>query len=254
MSKSKTSTKAPAKASAGVTKAPAKTAAKADTKAADAVPGRRFRGLAPQERQRQRREQLIAAGVNVFGTRGYHAVGVREICAEARLTERYFYESFGNREEMFLAVYHHAISTVRAAVMRALGQPPRDVHAMARAAIRAFLETLRDDPRLSRILLIDALTVSGDVSRQSQMATQSFADIVGALILSLYPQLPKQGVDAQLVANGLVGSTVYLVMHWAFNGFKTPLATIVEHCVLFYDAAGTEAERRIGKSPPAKRG
>lgn len=237
-------------------KTPAPRKAKPAPKAAEpkAPPGRRFRGLDAQQRQRQRREQLIAAGLEVFGTRGYHQVGVREICAEARLTERYFYESFANREELFLAVYHHAIGSVRAAVMRALGQPPRDVQAMARAAVRAFLETLREDPRLSRILLIDALTVSADVSRQSQMATQSFADLVGSLVLSLYPQLPKQGVDAQLVANGLVGSTVYLVMHWAFNGFKTPLDTIVEHCVLFYDAAGAEAERRIGKPASAKRG
>jgi len=237
-------------------KTPAPRKAKPAPKATEpkAPPGRRFRGLDAQQRQRQRREQLIAAGLEVFGTRGYHQVGVREICAEARLTERYFYESFANREELFLSVYHHAIGSVRAAVMRALGQPPRDVQAMARAAVRAFLETLREDPRLSRILLIDALTVSADVSRQSQMATQSFADLVGSLVLSLYPQLPKQGVDAQLVANGLVGSTVYLVMHWAFNGFKTPLDTIVEHCVLFYDAAGAEAERRIGKPASAKRG
>ncbi|MGH8446170.1 MAG: TetR/AcrR family transcriptional regulator [Solimonas sp.] len=207
--------------------------------------GRRFRGLAPQERQSQRREQLIEAGLNAFGGKGYHAIGVREICAEAKLTERYFYESFANRESLFQAVYLHAIGTVRGAVLRALGSAPRDVRAMARTAVRAFLETLRDDPRLSRILLIDALTVSADISRQSQLATQTFADIVGQLILSLYPGLPQQGIDAQMVANGLVGSTVYLVMHWAFSGFREPLEKIVEHCVLFYDAAGTEAERRL---------
>lgn len=208
-----------------------------------AAPGRRFRGLDSRQRQQQRRQQLIEAGLQAFGSKGYHNAGVREICGEARLTERYFYESFANREALFLAVYAHAIETVRNAVVLALGRSDRDVRSLARTAIRAFLETLRDDPRLSRILLIDALTVSADVGRQSQLATQSFAELVGSLILSLYPQLPKQHVDAQLIANGLVGSTVYLVMHWAANGFDQPLERILEHCVLFYDAAGAQAER-----------
>lgn len=212
--------------------------------------GRRFRGLDTEQRQRQRREQLIAAGLQVFGTNGYHGAGVREICGEAKLTERYFYESFSNREALFQAVYAHAIDTVRQAVMLAIGGSSREVRAVARAAIRAFLGTLRDDPRLSRVLMIDALTVSSDVGRQSQLATQSFADLVGSIILSIYPELPKQGIDAQLVANGLVGSTVYLVMHWAFNDFAEPLDKIVEHCVLFYDAASAEAERRLSAPPP----
>lgn len=208
-----------------------------------AASSRRFRGLDGQQRQQQRREQLIEAGLDAFGGKGYHNAGVREICAEARLTERYFYESFANREALFLAVYAHAIETVRKAVVLAIGRSGRDVRSLARTAIRAFLETLRDDPRLSRILMIDALTVSADVGRQSQLATQSFADLVGSLILSLYPKLPKQHIDAQLIANGLVGSTVYLVMHWASNDFDQPLDKILEHCVLFYDAAGAEAER-----------
>lgn len=206
--------------------------------------GRRFRGLEGHERQRQRREQLIAAGLQAFGTRGYHAVGVREVCAEARLTERYFYESFGNREALFLAVYDHAIATVRQAVLRAIDRSERDARKLGRSAIRAFLETLRADPRLSRVLMIEALTVSADVGRQSQLATQSFAELVGELIVSLYPPLPRHELDAQLLANGLVGSTVYLVMHWTFTGFAEPLERILEHCVLFYDAAATEAERR----------
>ncbi|NGY06234.1 TetR/AcrR family transcriptional regulator [Solimonas terrae] len=210
--------------------------------------GRRFRGLDGQQRQRQRREQLIEAGLHAFGSKGYHSAGVREICGEAKLTERYFYESFANREALFLAVYEHAIETVRAAVVQALGRSDRDVRSLARSAIRSFLETLRDDPRLSRILLIDALTVSADVGRQSQLATQSFADLVGSVIVSLYPQLPKQDLDIQLIANGLVGSTVYLVMHWAFKGFDEPLEKMLAHCVLFYDAAIAQAEQLTAAS------
>ncbi len=211
------------------------------------APGRRFRGLAPDERRRQRRQQLIDAGLRTFGSRGFHAVGVREVCVEAHLTERYFYESFSNREELFQAVYEHAIEIVRKAIVDAIllhsqaGEP----RLMARAALRAFLETLRDDPLLPRILLIDSLSIDAKVSAESRRATQSFSDLVAELVSGLFHELPQHGVDARLLADGLVGSTLYIVMRWAFGGFAEPLETILEHCVMFYDAMIGDAERRL---------
>ncbi|NKF24269.1 TetR/AcrR family transcriptional regulator [Solimonas marina] len=219
--------------------------------------GRRFRGLDTKERQRQRREQLVAAGLEMFGTRGYHSVGVREICAEAKLTERYFYESFSNREALFQAVYNHGIDTIRAAVMQSIMQSGaasgagRDMRAVARTTIRAFLSKLRDDPRLSRVLMMDSMTVSSDVGLQSQIATQSFADLIGGMIRSAYPELPQLGIDGQLLADGLIGSTVYLAIHWTVHDFAKPLDVIVDHCVLLYDAVIAESERRLATLQPA---
>ena len=48
------------------------------------------------------------------------------------------------------------------------------------------------------------------------------------------PSLGK--VDPRSIANGLVGSTLYIVMQWALNGFEDPLTQVLEHCALFYDA------------------
>ena len=201
------------------------------------APARRpFRGLQPEERQQRRREQLIEAGLEVFGARGFHGVRVRDICVQARLTERYFYESFENREALFLAVYDHAVARIREAIVAAIAASPRDVVPTARGALRAFLETLQGEPRLARILLIDVLTVGKDVANQSRLATQSFADLVRDLVHHLYPDIDALGLEPQLIANGLVGSAVYQAMQWAFNGFKQPLETVLDHCVLFYEA------------------
>lgn len=207
--------------------------------------GRRFRGLDPGQRRDQRREQLIEAGLKAFGSRGFHAVGVREICLEARLTERYFYESFSNREALFQAVYERAVETIHKAVLNAIAGSPNDLRAMARAALRALLKTLRDDPLLPRVLLIDSLGVGADVSAQSRRATQSFSDLVASLVLQLFADLPRHGVDARLLADGLVGSTLYIVMRWAFGGFKESLETILEHCLMFYEAMIGDTERRV---------
>ncbi|RZK99325.1 MAG: TetR/AcrR family transcriptional regulator, partial [Rubrivivax sp.] len=65
--------------------------------------GRRYGGVDPEERQRQRKARLIEAALAVFGANGYHPSTVRDVCKEAQLTSRYFYESFDGMEALFKA-------------------------------------------------------------------------------------------------------------------------------------------------------
>src|SRR5262245_24097637 len=102
---------------------------------------RKFRGRTSEERKDERRGRFIEAGLETFGREGFHATGVREICAQAGLTERYFYESFPNREALFLAVYEHSVTTIRTATRAAIARSSRDVYDMAPRALRAFFET-----------------------------------------------------------------------------------------------------------------
>ena len=55
---------------------------------------RPYRGVSATDRRDQRRQRLIDAGLQLFGTRGIAAVGIVDVCAEAGLTKRYFYENF----------------------------------------------------------------------------------------------------------------------------------------------------------------
>ena len=58
------------------------------------VKERQFKGMSLTERKQARREKLIEAGIEAYGTHGFFSVTVKDICNEAKLTERYFYESF----------------------------------------------------------------------------------------------------------------------------------------------------------------
>lgn len=67
--------------------------------------GRRYSGLDADQRTRQRRDAILAAALELFGTNGYAATSVKQICREAALTERYFYESFTDRHACLVALY-----------------------------------------------------------------------------------------------------------------------------------------------------
>jgi AcrR family transcriptional regulator len=197
--------------------------------------GRRFKGLSAEERREQRRQQLVDAGIQVFGKLGFHGAGVREICAEAHLTERYFYESFENREALFMAVYEEGVNRLRAAILVAIAAAGTPELA-TRPALRAYFQTLKDEPRLARIVLQDVLTVGADAGARSVRVTSSFADLIVTLIEAQFPDLAASGIDAKLVANGLVGATLFMAMQWSLGGFREPLERVLDHAVLIYDA------------------
>src|ERR1700748_748723 len=107
---------------------------------APATTGKRnFRGVSPEDRKAERRKRLVEAGLEAFGVHGFLGVGVREICALAKLTERYFYESFENREAFFAAVYSEAAHRIREAIAAAHARARPEPTEFARAGLEATL-------------------------------------------------------------------------------------------------------------------
>lgn len=212
-----------------------------------AAPNRRFRGKSAEERIRARRERLIEAGLATFGTRGFHGVRVRDICAEAQLTERYFYESFANLEELFLAVYDASVDRVRVATEGALealsarGDAEVSLPELIRAGLRAFFQTLLDEPGIARVILVDVLTINSDIARQSQVAVGRFTDLVLDVAGEHLPGAVELGsgpFELRLISTGVIGATVYLAMRWVNEGCEEPVEVMVEHAALFYESLG----------------
>lgn len=65
---------------------------------------RRYAGLSGDQRAALRRESLLEAGLDVFAATGKGGATMTAICAHAKLTERYFYESFTSRDELLQKV------------------------------------------------------------------------------------------------------------------------------------------------------
>ena len=113
---------------------------------------RQFKGLSMAERQQARREKLIEAGIEAYGSYGFFSVTVKDICNEAKLTERYFYESFKKSEDLFQTIFLKLIDELQQNVMQAMMQASSDPKKMIEAGLTALLTTLRDNPRMARII------------------------------------------------------------------------------------------------------
>lgn len=216
--------------------------AKAEPKA------RRYRGVDAAERVLERRRQFVAAGVECFGTRGYHAVTVRELCVEAQLTERYFYESFKDREALFAAVYEDLIEQLRRDFTTAALPRAPALDEMARAGIGAFFRGLQKDPRCGRIIMVEVLTVSVEMEQRAMKATFAFADLIRQMMLATLPRgtRPRDGLDTELMATGLIGSCTHIAIRWIADGYHQPAKTVIDTAMTFFQAT----TQQLGAKPP----
>jgi AcrR family transcriptional regulator len=111
------------------------------------------------ERVAETRDALIAAARELFGQRGFAAVGTEEIARKARMTRGALYHHFESKEDLFRAVYE-AVERDLVEQIAATALAAADPVEALRAGAHAFLDAC-EDPAVRRIALIDAPSVLG---------------------------------------------------------------------------------------------
>ncbi len=106
--------------------------------------------LTRKQRQRQTREDLVAAAARVFARRGYHKATVEEIAAEAGFSTGAVYSNFEGKEELFLAIADRQVQDRVAEITAVADAAEGEGDASAEAAdrFRAFIEADPDWPLL----------------------------------------------------------------------------------------------------------
>lgn len=185
-----------------------------------------------EERRRARYERLLAVGVDMLGSSDGPSLGVRGACRAAGLTERYFYESFADRDQYVRNVYAHVGELARATIADAVG------HARGReraeAPVRAFVELVLDNPPVGRVLLLAPLTEPA-IGGSGVALVPSFVELVRAELTSL------DADDQRLVAVGVVGALTALFVGYLDGTITTPRDRFVAHCVRLVSRAGERA-------------
>jgi AcrR family transcriptional regulator len=195
-----------------------------------AVRGGTYKGLSAAARQEVRRRKLLAAGLEVFGTEGIAAATVRAICREARLTSRFFYESFESVEEVACALFDDILDRSSLSVLAAVeGLPSGDHERRMRIAIETFVKELTEDRRVARFVLMEALGSSSLIERRVGMVRLT----AEALALSERAAPPTERSESyrEVVGTVLVGGFVELLVAWLNDGFEADLERIVDDYV-----------------------
>jgi AcrR family transcriptional regulator len=200
----------------------------------------RYGGVDAAQRRASRRAQLIAAGLDLLGTQGWQASTVRAICARAKLTPRYFYESFEDRDALLLAVFDEIAQEGAAAVVEAVVHAPADARSKARAAIAAFVELVTDDPRKARVLFIEAMGSEALVRRRLD-TLRMFAGLVAEQSRTFYGMPEATDPLVETTALMLAGGLAETLLAWLDGTLHITRAQLIDDCAELFVAAGDGA-------------
>lgn len=217
---------------------------------------RRYGGLSAQERSQQRREKLLEAAIQVFGTLGLRKATMRDICNEARIAERYFSEHFATASDAYEAAFKQISEQAVAATGAAMVAAPLTTHDMAVAGLTAFFRFVKEDPRRAQILLIDASSYWRHVTVKTNPELNRHALLMKRFAELIYPGLPSD-IRLDIIGAALIGASLQPCLTWVQSGFKQPIENVVSHLMFVWDGldlwlrAQIEADKAAKAAAPA---
>jgi AcrR family transcriptional regulator len=112
--------------------------------------------LPRREREKLRqRQEMLAAGLDLFSQKGYHNVSMHEIAEKAEFAIGTLYKFFQNKEDLYKALVLELCDEFEDSIMRAIEQPQDEVEKL-RSYVRAKTEVFRRNLPFIRLYLAES--------------------------------------------------------------------------------------------------
>lgn len=185
---------------------------------------RHYGGRTAEERAGQRRERLLQAALELFGTQGYSATSIEQLCSAASISTRSFYEEMSGREQLLVALADDIIGRAVAAALAEIDAAD-DLPIAERIArgVRVYLQITCRTPGSARVCYIEVVGVSDAVERWRAEWRTRF----GALLQDEAERAVSSGQarrrDYRLFAIAVIGAVNSLAQELARREPESPL-------------------------------
>lgn len=185
--------------------------------------------------------------MEAFGTMGFAKSKIKDICQIAGLTERYFYESFKNKEDLFYAVYRYMVEEVEYDIRAVFDRPDLTPAEATAESLRLFLCKFKNDPRRARIQFFEILGVDYKIARQYRVDTLALISRIRTIISLTFGVEPVKLSDTVL-AESMAGAIIEVTRGWALDGYKVPVDKMVSELMDMLMVLGAHYTSKLGSS------
>lgn len=193
---------------------------------------RAYAGRTAEQRRTERRDRLVAAALELYGTEGYQAVPIERLCATAGVSTRNFYQEFKGREELLIAV--HGMITIEA--VAAVGEVFANLEGASlperiRKSVTEYIRVTAEDPRRAKVAYVEVVGVSRAVEEHRLAWREKWSKVIEAEAQRAVSTGEAVDRDYHLAAVAIMGAVNELVNHWSTRQQGVPLQTVTDELV-----------------------
>lgn len=196
---------------------------------------RRLLGLDDQERADRRRQLLLDAALDYFGTRGYTKTTIEALCQSAGVGTTSFYELYANKEAIMADLYDQVTSAMGAAVAEEYLLRSNEPN-LIELLITRFVHHVVADPRLARVAFIESAGISPELEEHRRRARNQFVEALvgigsalrakGGSKANFSPEVSALPAPRRN-AVGVVGAIIEMVIDWLLDPDQDPIETLI---------------------------
>jgi AcrR family transcriptional regulator len=152
-------------------------------------------------------QRIQAAVALVVAAHGYEATTVQDICAQAHISTRTFYEHFSGKQEAALSTLEAGVDLAMADCRAAFQAAPTWPEAIW-AAFEVYTDWFAGEPAFARLAVVEMLTAG-------QPALELMQSLMDAFAMFLKPgyAFAPEGGPSQAVVDETVANAVFGLLH-----------------------------------------
>lgn len=188
---------------------------------------RSYGGKTASERVTERRARLVDATIRVLAGSGEAHATMTAICAEAGLTERYYYESFRSLDDALLAALDSVCDEILQLARRVIEDTPGPPDVRVHAVMEAFVGLVVASPEKARVAVIHSSANPRLRARRTELLTV-FADFVAREAAELYGDAAWPAERARVHGLVYIAGFAELLASWLSGDIDLAPAQLVE--------------------------
>jgi AcrR family transcriptional regulator len=196
-----------------------------------------------EDRASRHRLRLLEGMSLVVARKGYAAVTIADVVAEAGVSKRTFYEHFSSKEDCLLACYVEATSVMMAAIRQQLWEGAVSGRAMISALHDTYLAFLDRAPLLAATMLIEVRRAGAQARRTHRQINRDFALLICDSVAASEFSTELFDLDQSIA---LVGGVNELVLTHAEDEPDVPFSTLRPAVQRFVHAVIGDTTDRVG--------
>ena len=163
------------------------------------------------------RDRILDAALSVFAGKGYHRATVDDIVRGSATSKGAVYHHFSNKEAVFVALVDDFTERLAAAVATAIATR-QGALAKVEGALTAALATFRDNERLARLILLEAVSLGGLWETKRAEVHGRFAALIQGYLDEAAAEGSIPPLDTRVATLAWLGAINEVVIDWLHRG------------------------------------